>query len=511
MAQNREISVSDAKRVLRKYWWILPVSTLVAGTLGLIATLVLPKKYTSSTSVLVEQPIVSKDYVRPVVTDDLNLRLSSMKAQVLSGSRLQPIIEKLNLYPEQRPKSSMDDLVAELQKTISVELLRPMPGSSGQPPGFFVSVTFDQPKVAQQICTEVTSMFMQQNAQRRMEQSQKTNQFMGEELASAKANLDAQDAKLAQFKRQYLGVLPEEEQTNLSLLTGLNTQLEAATQTLNRAQQDKAFNETMLSQQEAAWKASLNGGNGGAQSPDTMEKQLAALQDQLSLLLLRYTPEHPDVLKMKAQIDILQRRMAAGESAPVTPAPDTSSQARLREPAQIQQLRARIKQDDLNIADLTRRQNQMQDQIRSMQARVQASPMVEQQYKELTRDYQTAQQIYNELLKKQSDSSMAMNLEHEQESEVFRVLDAPSFPLTPSSPKMLQLVGGGLGAGLALGAGILYLLLFLDHAMYTERDVEVLLKLPVLTMVPSFSVNREHGGKNGDHSQKYEAAVALKA
>jgi polysaccharide chain length determinant protein (PEP-CTERM system associated) len=381
-----------------------------------------------------------------------------------------------------------------------------MPGSTGQPPGFFVSVTFDKPQVAQQICTEITSMFMQQNAQRRMEQSQKTNQFMGKELETAKENLDEQDTKLAEFKRKYLGVLPEEEQTNLSLLTGLNTQLEAATQALNRAQQDKAFNETLLSQQEVTWKSTLNG---GTQSPDTMEKQLAALDDQLSLLLLRDTPEHPDVLKLKSQIEILQRRMMAdpGVKSAVEPPP---SQAKLHEPPQLQQLRARVKQDDVNIADLTRRQNQMQDQIRGMQARVQASPMVEQQYKELTRNYMTAQQIYNELLKKQSDSSIAMNLEHEQESEVFRVLDAPSYPFSPSSPKMLQLVGGGAGAGFALAAAILYLLLFLDHAMYSEKDVELFLKLPVLTSVPSFNVSHLGAGKKGSNSKNYEAAVAFK-
>src|SRR5208283_3667523 len=196
---------------------------------------VLPKMYTSTTNVLVEQPLVSAEYVKPVVTEDLNMRLASMKAQVLSSSRLQPIIEKLNLYPEKRAKTKMEDLVEELRKAIGVQLLLPMPGSYGHPPGFSVSVTFDKPYTAQKICSEVTSMFMEQNAQSRMDQSQKTNQFMGKELETAKQDLDEQDKKLAEFKRQYLGTLPEEEQTNLSLLTGLNTQLEAVTQAMNRA------------------------------------------------------------------------------------------------------------------------------------------------------------------------------------------------------------------------------------------------------------------------------------
>jgi polysaccharide chain length determinant protein (PEP-CTERM system associated) len=503
MARNGEISVTDAVRVLRKHWWIPALSTVLLGSLGYAATRVLPKKYTSETTVLVQQPVVSADYVKPVETDDLNMRLASMKAQVLSTPRLQPIIEKLNLYPDQRANTSMDDLVGQLQKAVDVKLLEPMPGSYGRPPGFHVGVTFNQPQVAQQICSEITSMFMDQNSQRRMEQSQKTTQFMGEELQVAKKTLDEQDAKLAQFKRQYLGTLPEEEQSNLSLMAGMNSQLEATTQSLSRAQEDKAINETLLSQQEASWKATLSGG----QNPDTMEQQLATLQEQLSSLLLRYTPQHPDVLKLKSAIEALKHRMAED---PSTKAPVEPSSARLHEPPQLQELRTRVKQDELNIADLAKTQTQIQQQIRGIQARVQASPMVEEKYKELTRDYQTAQQIYNDLLRKQSDSSIAKDLEHQQESEVFTILDPPSYPSAPSFPKLIIFLGGGLGAGFALGLGILYLLMALDKAMYSERDVEFSLKLPVLTMVPSFSPIKEGAGKKRRNSRNYEAAVTIK-
>src|SRR5580700_5066633 len=109
MARNGEISVTDAKRVLRKYWWLLPLNAVVLGSLGYVATLVLPKKYTSETTVLAQQPVVSSDYVKPVETDDLSIRLASMKAEVLSAPQLQQIIEKLNLYADQRGKTSMDD------------------------------------------------------------------------------------------------------------------------------------------------------------------------------------------------------------------------------------------------------------------------------------------------------------------------------------------------------------------------------------------------------------------
>jgi protein tyrosine kinase modulator len=486
MVRNGEISGADVKRILRRYWWIPAFITVTLGSIGLAASLVLPKKYTSSTLVLVEQPTVPKDLIRPVITDDLNQRMASMKAQILSRSRLESIIDKFGLYPQERRTTHMEDLVEKLKAAVHVELIEPLAGSADkEPPGFNVSVTFDNPQLAQEICQEITSMFMEQNATARGAQSNKVTKFLTEQLDEAKTKLEEQDKKLAQFKAEHLVSMPEQEQTNLALLTGMNTQLDATTQALTRAQQDKSLNETLLTNQESNWKAAQV----GQQNPESQEQELAALQQQLSALLAKYTPEHPDVIKVKAQIGDLNRKMAE------TPAPKASvsaSQATLREPPAIQQLQTKIKQDDFMIADLTKRQSQIQDQIRALQGRLQASPVVEQQLKELTRSYQTASDIYNELLKKRENSAMATDLEHQQQGENFRVLDAPSLPSTPSFPKKIVFVGGSLGAGLALSLGILYLLAISDKAMYSERDVELCLKLPVLTTVPSFDV-RAHG------------------
>jgi len=478
MVRNGEIGVAEAKRTLRRYWWILPLSTLFLGGMGLGATFVLPKRYTSQTMVLVAQPAVGPDYVKPVVTEDLNHRLASMKEQILSRTRLQPIIEKFGLYAGVRGQVHIEDLVERLRTAVEIKPLEPTPGTqSRQLPGFYVDVTFDSPQIAQQICTEITSMFLEQNARERKQQANETTSFLSKQLEEAKKNLDDQDAKFAQFKRQYLGSLPEEEQSNLNILTGMNAQLGANTQALSRAHQDKAFNESLIGQQEANWKASQTG-----QNPETAEQQLGALQDQLTSLQARYTSEHPDVIKLKSQIEELKKRMAGAPKN--NPSASGSSRASAAEPPQIQQLRAKLRQDDMNIADLTKRQSQIQDEIRQLQSRVQASPMVEQQMKELTRNYQTAQDFYNDLLKKRQNAGVAGDLESQQESEQFRVLDPPSLPDRPSFPKKAYFAGGGLGGGLALGLAILCLIAMGDKSMHTERDVELALKLPVLALVP---------------------------
>jgi polysaccharide chain length determinant protein (PEP-CTERM system associated) len=481
MIRNGEITVSEAKRIFRNYWWILPIAVIGCGAIGFLAATALPKRYTSETLVLVDQPTVPTEFVKPVVTEDLNHRLASMQEQILSRTRLQPIIEKFGLYPESRGSVHIESLVERLQAAVKVKPMDAMPGTGNSLPGFYVDVTFDNPQTAQQICTEITSMFMQQNTREREQQAVQTTTFLSGQLEEAKKKLDDQDQRLAAFKRQYLGSLPEEEQTNLNLLTGMNSQLEANVQALSRAQQDKTFNESLLTQQQTNATVFATGGQNTAETPD---QQLNALEDQLATLEARYTPEHPDVVKLRNQIEEFKKRMAAAPKAPVhdgVAIPKVDS-------FQVQQLRAKLRQDDQSIADLTKRQGQIQDQITQLQGRLQASPVVEQQLKEINRNYQTAQEFYNELLKKRQQSAMATDLEHQQESEQFRVLDPPSLPDKPSFPKRTYFAGGGLGAGLALALATMYLIALLDKSMHTERDAELCLNLPVLTTVPLLDV-----------------------
>jgi uncharacterized protein involved in exopolysaccharide biosynthesis len=317
-----------------------------------------------------------------------------------------------------------------------------------------------------------------------------TTQFLGQQLEDAKAKLDEQDTRLAAFQRRNLGSLPDQNQTNLNLLTGLNSQLEASTQALSRAQQDKSFAESLLSQQTAAWQASQAG-----QNPETFDQQLAALQAQLIALQSKYTDDHPDVIKAKNDIANLKQKIADSEQQekPAGAAGTEKIARTLTEPVQIQQLRVQIHLYDQVIKERTQQQEEIQKQIRTYQARVQSSPAVEQEYKLITRDHQSALDFYNDLLKKRDQSAMATNLEQSQQGEQFQVLDPANLPDKPSFPKMPLFAGGGFGAGLVLGLGLTLLLEMQDTSMRSERDVEVVLRLPVLAMIPVITQDRGKG------------------
>lgn len=486
---RRELTPADYLAMLRRRWVLITVLAVIGPPLAYGVSLILPAKYKSQTLVLVQPPSVSSKIVEPVDTLDIGQRLASLQQQILSRTRLEPIIHRLKLFPEDIDQRPMDELVARLQRDIEVKPIRPMADTrTNDLPGFFVNVTMENPRTAQAVCSAVTSMFIEENLKLQNQRSAQTTDFLSQRLEDAKAALNAQDAKLAAFKAKYIGSLPGQEQTNLNLLTSLTTQLDAATQALARAEQDKAFAESMLNQQLAAWQATSQVGA----NPETLQQQLSALQMKLANLRSQYTDSYPDVIKAKADIAALKKRIAEG-TGDVAPPKNAKN---LVEPQQITQLRAQVHAADQTVVEKTKEQQQIKKQIALYQERVQASPAIEEQYKEMTRGYQTALDAYNDLLKKRDASVMAQALNSEQEGEQFYLLDPANLPDSPSFPKRPLFALGGLVGGLGLGLGLAFVLEMQDTSMRSERDVEFVLHLPVLAMIPE--VEPDTGKIEGD-------------
>jgi uncharacterized protein involved in exopolysaccharide biosynthesis len=166
------------------------------------------------------------------------------------------------------------------------------------------------------------------------------------------------------------------------------------------------------------------------------------------------------------------------------------------EPVQLQSLRAQIHQYDQVIQDRTAQQEELHRRIRTYQGRVESSPAIEQEYKALTRDYQSALEFYNALLKQRDLAAMATDLERQQQSEQFRVLDPASYPDRPSFPNRLNFAVGGLAGGLALGLGLAFFLEMQDTSVRSDRDLESLLHLPILAVVPTLKTQSSKSKTN---------------
>jgi uncharacterized protein involved in exopolysaccharide biosynthesis len=312
--------------------------------------------------------------------------------------------------------------------------------------------------------------------------------------------VDQQDEKLADFKKRYMGQLPTDVDNNMRMLMTLNTQLDATTQTLARAQQDKTYTESMLAQQLATWKSSL-----ASENPQTLQQALTQLNAQLMQLQARYTDDYPDVIKTKADIAEVQKKLkqinAAAASPSTTDSGDTSVAS--AEPPEIRQMRVQIHQYQAVIEQSAQDQKKLQASINVYQSRTAMSPSIEEEYKTLTRDNDTAQAFYRDLLAKRSSAALGTSMENQQEGEQMHIAATANLPDSPSFPVRPLLAAAGGGVGLAFGVLIAIFLEFSDKSIRTEKDAAAAMDLPLLISVPWLGDDDDHAGANGNGRRRF--------
>jgi polysaccharide chain length determinant protein (PEP-CTERM system associated) len=485
MLGHRSMEAADYVAIFKRRRVLILTCAIVFPAIAVGITRFLHPRYLSQTLVLIEQQRVPGEYVTPVVDSNLDARLSSMKEQMQSRSRIEPIIKRYDLYANEH--MTMDDRVVAARKAIDIKPIRSSISNAGGLPGFYITFTASDAHTAQLVCGEITNAFLNDNAQTHQLAAEGTTDFLKGQLEDAKRNLDDQDKKLAEFQRKNVYQQPGADNGNIQMLTSLNTQFEAATQQLSQMEQAKSYAESQLAQmleqqQQFAPRQSPGAPAGDPQDPtyQRQQKDLQALQTRESELLLQYTPNHPDVVAVRRQIAELKKQMvapspAAGNLA-VGPAPVRDSPAVL-------QLRSQIRAADIAIAEKRREQAQIRGNIGTYQSRISASPAVEEEYKELTRDYGTAQKFYDDLNTKMNHSKMAADLDKRMEGEQFKMMDEPNLPESPSFPNVPLFAAGGLIFGLGLAGVIAGFLEYRDTSLRNERDVWAFTRLPTLGII----------------------------
>jgi len=457
------------------------------------ASWVMAPRFKSGTLILVEQPTMPKNYVVPNVNDDLQDRLQSITQQILSRTRLLVIIDKLHLYAGKGAKASPDAKVDLMRKDIDIELVRD--AQKNQITAFRVSYWARDPHVAQQVTSELTDLFINENLKVRQQESEDTTKFMESQLENARTNLAAQEAKVREFEGLHEGELPTQQASNLQILSGLQSQLQSEQGALNTAKQQRVYLQTLIEQTRA-----LHGTSRGADGAPTglaaIDQELDRLKAKLADLSSRYTDRYPDVQNLKIEIAKtektrsnlvaeLKSRNSAGKQDTERDATDiTESASMLQLKGQLQSNQAEIANREQAIAGLKAR-------IGGYQERLNAGPASEQQLADLTRGYDQSKADYDDLLKKKNESVMATSMELMQQGERFRMLDPPSLPLKPDFPNRLKFCGMGLGIGLALGVVVVGAFELLDDRLHSENGIKALLPTVVISEIPQIVCPRD--------------------
>jgi len=474
---------------LRRRWFFLVPFFAVWAAVWAVSWFV-PSVYRSGTLILVEKPN------NPVVTtnpsEDIQGRLETITQQVLSRTNLLRIINNLNLYSKERSHGATDDdLVEQTRKKVEIELVHTADNRGLS--SFNIYFSAADAETAQRVTTELTNVLITENLEATQVQSETNIKFLQDQLDEARKKLADQEERVRIFKDQHIGELPGQLQSNIQILSGKQAQLQSEQDALAHAKQQNVYLETLIGQYSSLTRTTKTGDTGAVGLP-ALDQELERLRAQLADLSSHYTDQHPDVRKVKEQIEKTERMKqqltadlknkaadpAAGNDA------DTSGST-----GPMMEVRSQLKANQIEIGNRERAIERLQAEIDGYQARLNRTPVREQELADLTRDYDQSRAYYEQLLAKKNQAELSARLSEAQQDEHFTMVDPPSRPTKPFSPNRFKFSCIGLFAG--LGAGILLAggKEFLDDHIYDEDTFRSVVPAEVIGEIPPLPTQEE--------------------
>jgi polysaccharide biosynthesis transport protein len=385
-----------------------------------------------------------------------------------------------------------------LRKDIKIELVESENKSGihrGELTAFRIHYSAPTPELAQQVNSELASLFIDESFKAQQRLSESTTAFLDSQLADARTKLEEQEAKVRAFKAKHMGDLPSQLESNVKILSGLQSQLETTERSLDAARQQKLYLESLQQQYQTA--------------------QGTDLRLQLADLRAKYTDDYPDIVALKDKIatsDQLKKQIEA-EIASKTKQPDTSAVPAPSEPGQrdsatpMMQIQSQLTANRLEIQNYEKRQKSLEGQVNAYQARLNLTPETEQQLADISRGYDESKTNYNSLLQKQNQSQLATSLEQRQQGEQLSIIDPPTLPDKPSAPNHLLVSLAGLALGIVLGLGLCAFIELTDVRVRQEEDLAGLVPARVLVGIPHLSVPGED--RLATHGRRIEISLAI--
>ena len=503
---RRPPDIEDYIDILRRYRsWI--VGPMFAGlVVGVVVAFLWPDTYISTAVMRITPQQVPERLVPSAISTQMAERLSQMQQEILSRSSLSELIQRpsLDLFKKERQRQPMEDVIETMRKAVRIQILE-VTGQGNQRVTSAFSIQFSYPDryKAQAVVRELVTKFTEQNVTVQRNQASLTTSFLNDETKAAKDDLDRLDAEITKFKTENQGRLPEQLQSNLQNLNSLQLQSAAINEALNRNQQEKMMYETQLQNlrnQQAYQMANVEDTVAGPQSVRNerliqLNKAVMDTETALAAALETYKPDHPDIKSFESRLRVLKReRDRLEEQETAQQAKTTSGPQKVTNPAVAKSLedtkaamsmiQAQIQAKNLDIEARVKQQADLNKSILAYQARIEISPVNEQRYIALVRDYNMSKSKYEDLMKRQDISETSQNLEERKAGENLEVLDPASLPEQPAEPNRLMIAGIGSGMGLVLGVLMASAKEMKNTSLKNLKDVRVYTNLPVLSSIP---------------------------
>lgn len=525
------ITLSDIKGLIRRRakLFIVLFSLIMIGAMTIAVAL--PPIYRSKAVIIIEAQQIPDEYVKSTITSYAEQRLDMLNREILRFGALKEIIEEFNLYPEHIKNEDFGSAVQEMKSSVAIEPVSSKVGIKFFTVAFNLSYENKDPQKAYEVVNRLSNLYLKKETEAREKQAAATTGFLQNELDNLKKQIEAHEKKISTFKQQHIEELPGSTATNLNTMQRLEREIEQSNTRIRALQDRKIYLKGQLANIEPLKPIQTESGKVAsnpqerlkelrlnlirsrsrlsAKHPDIIKisreieelerqvgqtdttvakvRQLNTLRAELNELQSSKGDKHPDVISFKRHIDALAKEV---DELLTDKATDDLSQTKADNPAYIN-LRTQIVSADMEINNLNSDIARINDLLKNYRRRVELAPIVEQEYSELTLDYNNAKKRYNEISGKLLQAQVAQEMEIQQQGERFTITDHAYVPRRPYKPNRVAIIllGFVLGAGTGL-AGAAFKEAT-DHTIKGSKDIIAFEGIDLLTAMPYTPTSEE--------------------
>jgi polysaccharide biosynthesis transport protein len=473
---EQTISPHDIMTIIKRRKWNLLLPLILVFTITTAIAFLIPSYYKSESTILIENQEIPSDFVMATVTSFAEQRLQMINQRVMSTKKLIELIDQFNLYADLREKWTVEEIMEKMREDIHMETISTevIDRRTGRPTtatiAFTLSYLGKDPGTVQKVTDTLTSFFLKENLQVRERQTQEATSFLEEEMKKVKQYLEELDIQLSNFKKQHSNELPEMLQVNLQGLNNTEMMFSRLEEQLRNSKEREEYLQTQLSGIKAEMKDDLD------------QKRIEDLRMNLISLRTRFSDEHPDVVKLKAEIAGLEKQQGvSGKKSPDNPTYIT--------------IASQLAGVQSEITSIKRQIEEVEKSRGEYQQRIEKTHSIEGSYNALITEQNNSKMKYDDLMRKVMEAKMAHGLEKEQKGERFTLIDPARLPEKPFKPNRLAIMLIGLVLGIGAGVGFAALMEFSDDSIRDTNTLSQATSFPVLAVIPEIITRKERSGK----------------
>jgi protein tyrosine kinase modulator len=480
--------VAMAKR--RFFFFFIPA--LFGLLISFVVVSIIPPRYESFATVLVESQQIPVELVQSTVTSNPNQRITIIKQRVMTRSNLLKIIDKYNVFEESRKKLSVSKLIAQMEKLISLRVITSdvSNNNKGSTIAFKVSFRHESPAIAAKVANELVTLFLSENVKTRTARASETTEFLEQEANKLRDQLVIAETAISEFKQLHSDALPEQLSLRMGILERTQSEIKALRLQVVSLRDERKYLDIELA---AARSGSTKPDGTPTTTIGTTEEELKKTEDALTQALTRLTERHPDIKSLRRQVSALEEKLLAEQASEQQNSIETDK-GPIRDPA-LQRLIERLQiRKSSNATAMKTAQGEiasLKTKAVELEAKVLKTPEVERDLTVLVRNHLEILAKYRELEAKQGKAKLAQNLEEEKKAERFLMLEPPVTPTEPVWPNRLKFFGIGAFLSFATGLGTAVLMELVDRRIRTAKELEHLLKSPPLAIIPMIKTKRD--------------------